>query len=194
MSGTLKGGLLDPAVYDDEAAAQADREERAGIEALDEAARGRGSERHGGPGPHKSGSPQSVHGAWSEGPGSGTPKAAQSKSLEAAAEAGGFTYRRIDGAPSDGFMVSPYKRAERKYTVATFNHEDVARYRDRFRDLLREPEHYLGGWRDGDIVYLDISVRRRSKAEAARLAREHGQLAIYDLASGDVIPTEEIAA
>lgn len=136
---------------------------------------------------------QTTHGNWSEGPGSGTPKAGTAKELEKQAEAGGFTYRRITGAPKDGFMVSPYPQAERKYTVATFNFEDVRAYRQRNRELLAKPGHFLGGWRDGDVIYLDISIRGQTLGEAGRIAREHKQLAIYDLATGREIPTEEAA-
>lgn len=141
-------------------------------------------ERHLGPGPHDSGTPQSVHGD----------REGASQQLEKQAEAGGFTYRRIAGAPKDGFMVSPYPEAEFKEPVADFDADDVRRYRREHRALLSRPGHFLGGWRDGDTIYLDISIRSDTVEEAARIAREKKQLAIYDLATGREIPTEEVAA
>lgn len=146
--------------------------------------KGRGEKRHYGPGPHDNGTPQTVHGD----------REGSSRELEREAEAGGFSYRRIAGAPADGFMVSPYKQAERKYSLITFNHEDVARYRERQRELLAKPDHYLGGWRDGDVIYLDVSIRAADRSAAAVLARQHQQLAVFDLATGNVIPTEDLAA
>jgi len=136
---------------------------------------------------------QSDHGNWSEGPGSGTPKEGTSKELEKQAEAGGFSYRRITGAPADGFMVSPYKEAEYSEPVADFDADDVRRYRREHRDLLSQPDHFLGGWRDGDTIYLDISIRAPDLRTAAELARKHKQLAIYDIKTGRTIPTEEAA-
>jgi len=106
---------------------------------------------------------------------------------------GGFTASKHGDAPTTGCMVSPYPKAERIYDADSFSAEDVHRYRDAHRALLAKPGHYLGGWRDGDKIYLDISIHAATRAEARALARRHRQLAYYDLDSGETIPTEEAA-
>lgn len=131
-------------------------------------------QRHYGPGPHDNGTEQTVHGN----------REGSSQQLEREAEAGGFSYSRFAGAPSDGFMVSPYKEAETPIPVEEFDPGDVASFRRKWARKLKNPDHYLGGWRDGDTIYLDIAVRRKSADEAAELARKHGQLAYYDIVKG----------
>lgn len=132
---------------------------------------------------HPGHSPQSVHA------GKGGAGALDYGQLEGEAEAGGFSVTIHGSAPSTGCMVSPYKRAERVYAVADFEADDVKAYRDNHRELLSRPEHYLGGWRDGDKVYLDVSIHTENRTQAAALAKEHGQLAFYDLDSGETVPT-----
>lgn len=109
------------------------------------------------------------------------------------ARAGGFSTSLHGAVPKDGFMVSPYKGAERRYSASSFSRDDVVGYRNEHADLLRRPNHYLGGWRDGEDIYLDVSVRTPDLGSAVRLARENGQLAVYDVAGGTSIYTKEAA-
>lgn len=113
--------------------------------------------------------------------------------LDDEATAGGFSYTIHGNAPSGGCMVSPYKGAERVYDAASLSRSDVKAYRDNHRELLGRPDHYLGGWRDGDKVYLDVSVHAPDRTTASALARQHGQLAYYDLDTGETVPTEKAA-
>jgi len=48
----------------------------------------------------------------------------------------------------------------------------------------RGQEHYIGGWRDGTVLYLDISVVIQDLDEALDFAAHNDQKAIYDLAKG----------
>jgi hypothetical protein len=107
--------------------------------------------------------------------------------LAKAAEEGGFSVTVHGDVPKTGFMVSPYKDAERRYDAATFSRDDVHRYRDSHRALLARAHHFLGGWRDGDVIYLDVSIHAGSRAAAAALAKLHHQLAFFDLENGTTI-------
>lgn len=51
-------------------------------------------------------------------------------------------------------------------------------------DILARPGRVVGGWRDPDsgMAYLDVSTVVPDLDEAMSLAREHRQLAIFDLA------------
>ena len=95
--------------------------------------------------------------------------------------------------PSDGIMVSTFHndtvrsvripvdsiaKAEGRDTLLSFivknGHEFVGR-----------PDRYLGGWKDGNEFYLDISTRFDPNNAAAALeeARAAGQLAVFNLAT-----------
>jgi len=58
-----------------------------------------------------------------------------------------------------------------------------------YQPLLNESpsDHFMGGWVDDGKAYIDISVRRGSKAEALALAKQHSQLAIFDLKSMETV-------
>lgn len=52
---------------------------------------------------------------------------------------------------------------------------------------------YIGLWYDAGVVYVDVSVIRRSRGHALRFARQNGQQAIYDLAANKSIYVERTA-
>jgi hypothetical protein len=107
--------------------------------------------------------------------------------LAEAAREGGFSVTTHGDVPQGGFMVSPYPDAEQQYDARTMTRQDVHAYRDAHAKQLAQPNHYLGGWRDGDRVYLDISVHASSATAAERYAVEHHQLAYFDLGSGQTV-------
>ena len=137
--------------------------------------------KHYGPGPHKSGLAQDVHGSGGgkaefEEPGEATNLSRQLK------ESGGFTYQLVSNqSPSDGYMVSPYKDREMVVDADRLSARTLSRYMRQNADLLTRGDHYLGGWLDEGKVYLDISVRKRRRADATALAKQHKQLAFFDL-------------
>ena len=101
---------------------------------------------------------------------------------------GGFTYQpQFDASPRDGFMVSPYEGREKVVPVDKMSTKYLSRYIRQNRDVLTKSDHFLGGWVDGGKVYLDVSVRRADRQQAADLAREHRQLAFFDLASMETV-------
>lgn len=114
--------------------------------------------------------------------------------LVEAAREGGFSTTTHGDVPEGGYMVSPYPDAEEKYDAATMTRQDVHDYRDRHADELARPNHYLGGWRDGNTVYLDISVHADTASAAERYAIEHQQLAYFDLNTGQTVYVPKKAA
>lgn len=60
-------------------------------------------------------------------------------------------------------------------------------------DLLARPGYYLGAWRDGETVYVEVSQVFRSRAEALRVAADRGERAIYDLRNRRDIPVRSVA-
>ena len=58
-------------------------------------------------------------------------------------------------------------------------------------DLFKNNDHYFGAWKDGDNVYFDVSVRHADKQQALKSAREHNQLAIFDVKNLESIYLEK---
>jgi hypothetical protein len=118
----------------------------------------------------------------------------QASALMEASREGGFSVTVHGNVPTGGFMVSPYPDAEEKIPLAELTRDAIDDYRDRHLAELKAPEHYLGGWVDGDQVYLDIAVHTRERGVARRLARKYNQLAYFDLASGETVYLDKGAA
>ena len=107
---------------------------------------------------------------------------------------GGFTYHPVKNiSPTDGFMVSRYKRREFVADVDKVSPNTLHEYMRKNQDLLVKADHYLGGWVDAGKAYLDISVRHESQEAALKLARKHRQLAIFNLAKFETIYTKPVA-
>jgi hypothetical protein len=101
---------------------------------------------------------------------------------------GGITIHRKTGyEPHKGMALSPYPEREKKVPIADLDSPTVRQYLDDNKDLLAKPDHFLGGWLDTDTgtAYLDVSVLAKDRKTADKLAREHHQLAYFDLASGE---------
>lgn len=97
-------------------------------------------------------------------------------------EKGGFSYQPVfHSSPTDGFMVSPYKERERVMKLSEISPKSTLAYVKDNIDAFSKRDHYFGAWADGDSVYLDVSVRHESKESAIIQAKEHGQLAIFDV-------------
>ncbi len=112
--------------------------------------------------------------------------------LARAGERGGFTVSYHGDVPKTGYMVSPYKDAETIIPAAQMSREHVRDFIKAQKSRLAKPDHYIGGWREGDNVYLDVSVNAPTKAAAKKLATDNGQLAVYHLDSGTVIATGDL--
>jgi hypothetical protein len=148
---------------------------------------------HLGPGPHPDGSPQSVHagGKAIPGPTRGRPayiERGEGGRLQRQLAGGGFSYQPVGNtSPTTGFMVSPYSDREYKLPVKNVSARQLTTYLARNADLLTQPDHYIGGWVDGDTAYIDISQHVSTPDQARQLARQHRQLAFYDLAQGATV-------
>ncbi len=96
---------------------------------------------------------------------------------------GGASYslRYGDLAGRKGYAVSCHKDREFTLTPAELTDSVLQNYLHENSDLLAMPDYFLGAWIDNGTLYLDVSKRVTSKAEAVRLCREHDQKAYFDL-------------
>jgi hypothetical protein len=131
---------------------------------------------HHGPGPHPSGSPQQVHGAKRGG-----------RLMAQALKSGGFTYQPVAlNGPKEGFAVSPYPERTKVTPVGEMSAKVINDYAKANREFIEaDPSRHLGGWNDKDtgLFYLDVVVVKASAPEAAKVAREFGEIAFYDLST-----------
>lgn len=103
---------------------------------------------------------------------------------------GGYSVNpRTGGDVAEGFAVAVYPEREQQY-AQTVSPDEVSAYVFANADLLAQPGHVAGGWRDpaDGVAYLDVSrvVSTREAAEA--LGRKHNQLAYFDFAAGQSVP------
>lgn len=105
---------------------------------------------------------------------------------------GGFTIdlRTAEGWVEEGFAVSVNPERTRTFELPV-NTADLVTYVNDNWDLLKSEPSVFGGWLDTetDITYLDVVTVLDSKEEALDLAVAHGELAIFDLGSGQEIRT-----
>lgn len=97
---------------------------------------------------------------------------------------GGFTVNLITGdRPGWGWVVS---LADRELILDTASAADLAAYANDHADVLGNYWAMFGGWRNPrtNKIHLDVSVRVASRALAERLARQHHQLAIFNIDLG----------
>lgn len=103
---------------------------------------------------------------------------------------GGFTYHVTSGSsPTSGYVLSIHKDRERVLDIEALTPTDLVNYVAGNQDLLGKSDHYLGAWHNTDDgkVYLDVAVVTDNKPEADRLAREHNQLAYFDLKKKETV-------
>lgn len=116
---------------------------------------------------------------------------------------GGFTYnprtqRFVTGAgyvvanPPSGEVPTSAKFCDVS-RIAPLTDSDLARVALMFSRLLAVPSYYLGAWKDGATVYVEVSQVFRSRGEALRVAADRGERAIYDLRNRRDIPVARVA-
>jgi hypothetical protein len=76
------------------------------------------------------------------------------------------------------------KQYETKLDAKSFGATDILTFVKAHQPTLNQPEHYVGAWSDQGTIYLDVAVRAQ-KREAAALGRKSGQLAMFNLATGE---------
>lgn len=98
--------------------------------------------------------------------------------------------------PKTGYMVACYAdRAEWITGDAVTDGEKrqaaIQSFMDKNKDLLAEPDNYLGTWFDSESgnISLDISKNFSDKAKAIKFAEDHNEKAIWDVANMENINT-----
>ena len=83
-----------------------------------------------------------------------------------------------------GYMVS-LAGYEKQLSLDNVSIEIVNDYIQKARKMTKNIKHnvYVGFWMDGNILYLDLSIKIESRQLALSLARKNNQLAIFDLQS-----------
>lgn len=99
---------------------------------------------------------------------------------------GGFSVSPSGDSPKSGFMVSV--RDLYKISLDLIEQDEI----DFASDIASEINGYIGGWLDVNDTninnfYMDISVNIQDKEQALKVARENGQLAIYDIEKNESI-------
>lgn len=88
--------------------------------------------------------------------------------------------------PTSGYMVG-IAGNERILNKQDFNLKNIRAYvSDKFEKLV-EPNMFIGSWENKGKIYLDTSMNISNKEEAIRIARELGELAIFDIENGETI-------
>ena len=107
--------------------------------------------------------------------------------FEAFHRLGGYTVgldtRGLPCTPTEGYMVGIPGPHAKTQTYAP-NFHDLIDQREAISRLAEKHAHklYAGAWRDGDTWYLDISECVPTLEKALELARERGELAVWDVA------------
>jgi len=105
---------------------------------------------------------------------------------------GGFTVNPRNGADvSKGFAVAIYPERSKEIAHSEVGADTIKQYADSNSDVLSMDGNMMGGWHDpaSGTVWLDVSRVTSSKEKAIALAKQHNQIAIFDLGSGNSIDT-----
>ena len=95
---------------------------------------------------------------------------------------GGVTYNAVDDTfPTSGFAVSVFKGEERILDFPTVTETVLFEYFQIHSKSLQTPGACFGAWRDDGRMFLDISIVVSDLNTAITLAKEHKQLAVFDL-------------
>ncbi|MCM1967768.1 hypothetical protein [Streptomyces sp. G1] len=105
---------------------------------------------------------------------------------EAIVRDGGLTFSPVRPAPTGGYMVS-VAGSERMIPLGSFGPENLTDYFAEYGARVLGEGFFFGAWVDGGFVYLDLSMNLRDRSEAEVMGRLESQLAIYDIANGQVI-------
>ncbi len=109
---------------------------------------------------------------------------------------GGFTFNTRNQTELTGpYWVVSLQDQEQRLNANTSpnNIKELLRiYLEVKEPLLISPDNYLGAWLDKGTLYLDISEAYRQSYETLetvkQIARDRGQLAIYDMIFNRSIP------
>lgn len=100
---------------------------------------------------------------------------------------GGATVDVMSGdTPDRGWLVA-LPNNERIIPLGSFSHWSLEDYVRDYATDLTVRGNYLGTWLNGTSVYLDTSVLVEDRLLAEELGRAFGQLAIYNIETGQTI-------
>lgn len=114
---------------------------------------------------------------------------------------GGFTYQPASkNSPTNGFSIGVFPESEVIFgSIEEATAAELFDYMaDHFDQFQSDHRIHFGGWynkktddnpQGDDKVYLDLSLVISDRVEAIDLAKNKGQLAIFDLGSGEPITT-----
>lgn len=120
---------------------------------------------------------------------------------------GGISHRTITGGgisihtksgkePKSGYMCATYTDRSQwlsgeDVTNPEKRTEAIRSFMDKNKDVLSDPDNYLGTWFDTESgkISLDISRNFSSREEAVKFATEHNEKAIWDVKNMTEIPT-----
>lgn len=110
------------------------------------------------------------------------------------AKADGFSVQLMSGdVPTTGYMVA-LSGHEEIVPASALTVDRLTRYVRTHFDALMGDNMFLGAWREGDDVYLDVSQCVGTRPEALFLARRRAQLAIWDVVNSAEINTMPVRA
>lgn len=149
------------------------------------------------PDKHPRGGDATNRGEFSKAPGSGSAKdrakarwSGGKAAVHAIVKDQGFTFKsHVGDGPTSGYMCSTTRGAEESFPIADLTPEHIAAYRDKHAAELAKPDNYLGGWVWEGKVYLDVSTHFKDRASALKAAKEHDQIGIYDIGTGQTVET-----
>ncbi|MFD7336701.1 hypothetical protein ACFV98_11940 [Streptomyces violascens] len=99
---------------------------------------------------------------------------------------GGLTFSPFELTPVVGYMVS-IAGSERIIPLEDFGPENLAEYVGDYAASVADLGLFYGAWVDEGLVYLDLSMNVIDRSEAVAMGHLESQLAIFDVANGDVI-------
>jgi hypothetical protein len=100
---------------------------------------------------------------------------------------GGFTIHAVTGRETKtGYAVSIFPHRSLATTIHEVTPMSLGAYMMKNRDLLTQKINQFGGWHDPETgaIFLDVSRRVSTQAEATALALKHDQKSIFDFANG----------
>jgi len=121
-------------------------------------------------------------------------------------ESRGSTLTREGRAPKETprFLLSPFKDRERTISSEEISEFDWLFFRDDNKDLLAEPNHFVGTWTPdpndpankeiAGNTFLDISIGVSDASEALQLAKDNDQEAVFDTSTGKAVSIADLEA
>jgi len=133
------------------------------------------------------------HGGSYEHMGSNAPDPAHHIHATAIKHPDGFTYQPVlNNTPKKGMAVSIYPEREEILNKGDLTVKKIRDFMKKNADLLIDPRNHVGGWlkKDTKQFFLDISVVKASRSQAAKLCRQYHQFSFFDLGKGEEVPVK----